>query len=276
MTDAEAIILAAAPGGATPPCTPRGVQRGSSTGLCNRQSVLAIPRGAILRGREFVDNARAIRGLDNDNTFLAGATVFDAMFSVTESGITDMRSTLVCELLRHLECTPSSAEVKQAHNAELPKYFRVPLDAANMERLRARARAAPSGPLARLLEVDAEIETEVGRSGTGTDFFVIAQPGCTPDSEHADLLLLVQEKALGRSRLVSKDAAGPRRVLCRTRFRPHDAHRDGRLHKSSAAAAVGATAIVPCGSGGGCSYASDAVSLLCSPAAVQPCSHVAM
>ena len=124
-----------------------------------------------------------------------------------------------------------------------------------MKLLRARAAEDPDGPFARLLEVDAAVDAVLRRSGSGTDFFVVAPRGCTPDTLHADMLLLPCERERGRSRLVHKDASGNCKTLCSTLFRAYPEHKDGLMLQPR----MEAIAKVPCGLGGGCSYASDAV-----------------
>lgn len=213
-------------------------------------------RGQILHGNEFVHSTgeAPVRGLGAENTFLASCTCMDAFFDVSSDGSVsrDLRPELVRELLTYLQVTVSSAVVRPG---EPPKFYRVVLHEENMKLLRTRAAEDPDGPFARLLEVDAAVDAVLRRSGSGTDFFVVAPPGCTPDSPHADMLLLPCEQERGRSRLVSKDAAGHCMTLCSTRFRAYPEHKDGLMLQPR----MEAVAKVPCGLGGGHSYASDAV-----------------
>ena len=173
------------------------------------------------------------------------------MFAVLPGGaVRDMRGDLVRDLLTYLVVDVSSAAVTQG---QPPKYYRVPLDGPNMVLLRQQATADPTGPFAKLLEIDAEVGVDLLRSGSGTDFYVIAPPGSGADSNHSDVLLMRSE-VNGRSRLVQKDAAGPLQVLCSTKFRVYPQHNGGRRLPNREEIAT-----VPCGPPGGSSYASDPV-----------------
>ena len=226
----------------------------STTANSIAQGACNIGRGQILHGDQFVHYSEEVQGLlCPQSTFLAGRTYMDAMFRKSPSGeVHDMRGEFAAELLQYLSVEASSASVDPGLP---PKYYRVTLHESNLKLLHARAVECPAGPFARLLEIDAEVGTHVLRSGSGTDFFNIAPSGCTPDSCHADMLLLSSEQQRGRSRLVSKDSATDCRVVCGTHFRSFGAHKGGPMRHPR----MDAHATVPCGEGGGCSYSSDAV-----------------
>ena len=159
-----------------------------------------------------------------------------------------MREELFDWMLKNLVVQVSSSKVSQG---ALAKWIRIDLAlSTNKERLAARAAADPKGAVARLLEVTEEVDEAVPRSGSGTDFIVIAPPGCGPDSRHADALLDSSETD-GRTRLVQKDKTGWWQILCSTQFTRHTAHKGGLQCEPR----QDAVARVPCG----CSYGSDAV-----------------
>ena len=159
-----------------------------------------------------------------------------------------MREELFDWMLKNLVVQVSSSKVSQG---ALAKWIRIELASSpNKERLEARAAADPEGAVARMLEVNKEVDEVVPRSGSRTDFVVLAPPGCGPDSRHADALLHSSETD-GRTRLVYKNGTGGSQILCSTQFTMHTAHKGGLQCEPR----QDAVARVPCG----CAYGSDEV-----------------